>query len=61
VYLLYYMININSGVYLASRRDFYTEKTEILSGWWSLVLPSIDFDSLYSLVLSGTSGASKYL
>jgi hypothetical protein len=34
------------------REDFYTEKTEILSGWWySLVLPSIDFDSL---VLSGT-------
>jgi hypothetical protein len=38
LYLLYSNVHINGGVYLASRGDFYTEKTEILSGGGTLVL-----------------------
>jgi hypothetical protein len=47
LYLLYSNVNINSGVYLPSRRHFYTERRlrfclelVVLSG-----TPSIDFDS----------------
>jgi hypothetical protein len=57
--ILYSNVHINSGVYLASRRDFYTEKTEdsVKGGGYSLVLPVSIFDSLstlwYSQILPG--------